>query len=761
MLNINDLIQALWKFPIRQITIFMLFISSIAFPCKSQHKESILPFIPFQTLPSQPPAGSFTKVSYLDALESLCSAVARHQNEQGAIIDPFLKREHQYSTPYFAFATATLLHEGRAPELKEACIKAMDHATLCFSGGYTQIPDAHGEFFISPLTHGIFLMKAHVPPSVFDRWYKRMQTPLDLVLENFDGRINNWRTYAMKGEWSRAKYGLVSEASAVEFIEKAWREHTQRIRIVEDRWNLYQDWSSDPQSLAVEAVGRVNLIALLSEGYDGPSSEEMWDAVRRGTQTSLFLQSPDGQAPANGRTDNHVFNDLLYLLCFELMSHDAAGNGDMQLAGQYQHAASLAFSSMMRWQRMDPPWEGSFFITKNFIDPGERVGYQPASQWGNYSGAIMQHLAEAWLHRFQDTVMYESPTITGGYALHTDPAFSSFFANAGGMQVVVNLRGASVPKYNKSWTPLGVIRFSRKNWDARLGPSDGEHDITAGTEVEFSRGAGETADIYRALSGVTFGPEWVERNRWLRIADVPLHYRGHVEVEFEHPLLVKFAVTYSYVTGRGGPYFRHEFTITPDGVFTRLSTPQKIPFGLTLPLLENDGRKLINEWDDGIAAVRYSNDDDEQNFIILTPDSRFNTESPSVLSSYGWLKPLRVESSDTAIDVFIYPRKADEPKARELKASFKKTSEGFQNILHRVVDKVYVGLTIAGGEGIEADLDGNGKADIQFSEVCRFILQLKDGKVLFAESDRDVQLKISGQTFQLKALRPLCILCDE
>src|SRR5205809_6761150 len=69
------------------------------------------------------------KDRYLDAIEGVCRYSIRHQNAEGAIIDPFLHREHQYATPYFAHAAGTLIHAGRAPDLLPYAIKAMDHAT--------------------------------------------------------------------------------------------------------------------------------------------------------------------------------------------------------------------------------------------------------------------------------------------------------------------------------------------------------------------------------------------------------------------------------------------------------------------------------------------------------------------------------------------------------------------------------------------------------------------------------------------------------
>src|SRR5437588_6093680 len=78
---------------------------------------------------------------YLDAIEGVCRFSIRHQNAAGAIIDPFIGREHQYATPYFAHAVGTLVSAGRARDLLPNGVKAMEHATTCFAGGRKTIPD--------------------------------------------------------------------------------------------------------------------------------------------------------------------------------------------------------------------------------------------------------------------------------------------------------------------------------------------------------------------------------------------------------------------------------------------------------------------------------------------------------------------------------------------------------------------------------------------------------------------------------------------
>jgi hypothetical protein len=720
----------------------------------AQDLPHTLPHLPFHLTAKPWTSLSYSRQDLISIIESACRVMAQHQDEYGAIVDPILKREHQYTTPYFVFAVGTILASGGEKDLLEAGVKAMEHSTSQISRGSKSISDEHGEFFIGPLSQALALYAPYVSASQLATWTARMKTPLGLILQNFEGRINNWRTYGMKGEWTRAILGLVEKDAAVDFIEKGWHTQTQRIRIVPDKWNLYQDWSSDPQSLAVEAVGRGNLIGLVMEGYDGPAGTEIAETVRRGTETSLLLQAPDGQAPSNGRTDNHVFNDVLYQLAFEVMAEDALNQGNLFLAGRYRRAANLAFKSINRWHRTDEPWAGSFYVTKNHFDPGDRIGYQPASQWGNYNGAVVQHLAEAWHHRKSDIREFPAPAEIGGYAFETDSKFGSFFANAGGMQVVANLRGASVPKYGYSWTPLGVIRISKVGWDARLGPSDGIHDLQMGEEVQVQTSTGEILDRFRSLSGVTFGPEWMEGGQWLRIADVPAHYQAIPEIKFVHPLLVKFTLHYTYVTGRGGPYFSQEFIITPDAVVTRMHALQNVVHGVIVPLLENDGRNLQLTFADKIVTTRYTGGNDEQNFISLNNQVALNRDAPSIQSSYGWLKPVRFETEEPSTDILIYPKTRHDPPAEIVLNSFEWTTDGFKSVLGKVSGTTFLGPTSAGGEGNTMDLTGDGANDAFFDKTCYFIFQLHDGKPTAVETDRQVVLKLNGREYSLEPHEP-------
>ena len=216
----------------------LLFASTVLFAGPVERTHFHLTARPWRAL-------QIPRSQYLDAIEGACRFSIRHQNAAGAIIDPFLKREHQYATPYFANAVGTLVSAGRARDLLPYGVRAMEHATENFAGGQPTIPDQHGNFFIAALTEALDLYKGHVPETQMKVWRERMKKPRRDVIS---GNVNNWETYVMKGEWMRALAGLADRGEAIGAIEDSWRAR-QRDRIAPAPWRVYHDRTSDPDTL--------------------------------------------------------------------------------------------------------------------------------------------------------------------------------------------------------------------------------------------------------------------------------------------------------------------------------------------------------------------------------------------------------------------------------------------------------------------------------------------------------------------------------
>ncbi|MDB5285247.1 MAG: hypothetical protein JWR05_196 [Mucilaginibacter sp.] len=200
---------------------------------------STLPNIQYHLTARPWHALNVSRDTYLSKVEGIVRAIAKFQNSSGAIIDPYANREVQYSTPYFANAVGTLLSAGRAKDLLSAGVSAMNHATADVAAGSSSIPDNHGEFCLAALASAIPLYTPYVSAPQLQTWKTRMAKPIAAVIL---GNPHNWRTYAMKGEWLRAKNGYVNKATAVSWIENSWVT-TQRSRLTNNSWNFYHDTS--------------------------------------------------------------------------------------------------------------------------------------------------------------------------------------------------------------------------------------------------------------------------------------------------------------------------------------------------------------------------------------------------------------------------------------------------------------------------------------------------------------------------------------
>ncbi|HET6282636.1 MAG TPA: CBM35 domain-containing protein [Polyangia bacterium] len=673
--------------------------------------------------------------AYLDRIEGIVRFEATLQNGAGAIIDPVAHQEWQYATPYFANSLGLLLSAGRAQDLLESGVAAMNSASSQMAVGNGAIPQQHGNFFIAPMADALSLYQPLVDAAQIATWRSRMRLPVANLIQTFD---HNWRGYAMKGQWYRFQQGLVPRADAVTFIEDGWI-NTQRSRFTGNALNLYHDTSSDPDTFAYDAASRANLWNMLVRGYNGASAAEMSRLIRRGTQSDLLLQDATGQAPFGGRSGLHSWNDVYTGLGFEMMAERANADGNDRLAGQYRHSAMLALKSVDRWRS----GQGFYFVTKNHFDIGLRVRYADYSQLTNYNGNVMYHMAEAWRARQSPIEEQPAPVEIGGYALDPDPQFAIAVANAGGMMIQAALRGTTTREFGQFWTTLGISRFSRVNWDSRLGPSDGVRD--AGSAL-----------------GVSYAPTFLESGNWSRLASMPQRYQAKLSVTFTHPLLVRCRLDYAPRAGQSGPTFSDDLIITPDGVLSTITSSAAAGnFGVTWPVLTNDGAPLTNSFTQHIAAVSFAGGGDQQNFIALHPSPTLVTNLGTLRSSYGDLRPVRVLSGAGQGDVqtFVYPRSPGDPGAESVRTSFTRDGNGgFSSVLGRVVGDLYIGRTSAGGVGSAVDLDDDGENDVTFSTSCGFILQLANGRVTAVEADRVVTAVVQGQTVTLSPFSPLTLI---
>lgn len=528
-----------------------------------------------------------------DRLEAAVRSLSpfQHWNESdprdvknGALIDPYTGKEIQYATPLFSFNVAALLSAGRAADLATYGVRALDRATRDISDGKAN--DYHGEFFAAAMVKALRIyesLQAKYPQQITAErlkiWKGRMKTPRTVFM---DLKVRqNWRTFAMKGEWLRQQDGYISDG--VRWNEANWLskvEGGQRERFREDldrygmkpHFFLYHDHGADPETFAYNGATTANLLDMLENGYDGPSAREMRAIIERALRSSLLLLGGSGEAAAGGRTGEHIWDDSVYAVGFEMMAEIAKRNGDLRGAGQFRRAALLLLRSHARFQQE----RGWFSITKNQFHSSLKHRYATWSGLTNYNGFTQTCVAEALLARKSEIPEQATPAEIGGYAATLDPSFSNVFLNAGGMQAQICTRGETDAYGGVQWHTLGITRFSRAGWESRLGPGAGH------VNPDFS-------------DGVSFSPVFLDNGKWTRVCLQPKRFRGSFRAEFVHPLLVRGTYTIAPLPGQSGPTFAMHVTLTPDGALVDTArTSGTEPFGVLWPLFEFDGRTVLN-----------------------------------------------------------------------------------------------------------------------------------------------------------------------
>ena len=221
-----------------------------------------------------------TSADLLSRIKGEVAYWATQQAPDGSIPDPYTHLTYAITPSNFAYGAALLVSTGDTTYLSQA-ISAMNWAANHYATTADDSTSDGLEFDITPLVNAYSLLKASgkVSASELQTWANDLDTtktnPLQLN--------SNWSTYAMNGAWLQYKAGLISLSSATSTIESIWTNY-QSARENSNTGGLYVDGSSGPYSLSVEAVGRGNIVALIAEGYNGPSAAAMAAASSEGSR---------------------------------------------------------------------------------------------------------------------------------------------------------------------------------------------------------------------------------------------------------------------------------------------------------------------------------------------------------------------------------------------------------------------------------------------------------------------------------------------
>jgi len=383
--------------------------------------------------PAIAPSG-LDRQSLLQTIAPVVQWFLPHQNAStGAIIDPATHLEMEYATPCFAHAAATLVVHGGRSDLLGAAAAAL----TCSIRELTHPPCATAscDFFALPVMRTLDLLLPLVPAATGEAWVGGLK---NITLKTWEKTGNNWELTAAAGEYIR-------------IVKKGWGGAALNWTYWEGRIGFLATAGAggffSPEGMfldnigasgrvtspmAYDAFGSTYPAVLLNDGYNetGFYRDFLGETTQRGVWTRAAYQSPLGEQPVGGRSNQHQFAEATLCAVAHLYARKAMDAGDAQGACQLKRAAQLYHSSLRRWVRPD----GALQITKNwYLNYTERFGFMSYSYFSNYNLLPASWLALAF--EFFDETIPECAGIAdiGGAAFAVDNVnMRKVYASVGG-----------------------------------------------------------------------------------------------------------------------------------------------------------------------------------------------------------------------------------------------------------------------------------------------------------------------------------------
>lgn len=551
-----------------------------------------------------------------------------HQNAAGAIIDPYEKKERQYSTPAFAQAAATLAAHANRNDLLEPATRAFSFALAALSNNTTA--DRHADFYIPMLMHAHRILAPRAGPEVRARWAQQLQSlvPEKTYRDKTGG--GNWNIVNVAGEALRRKDGLVAPdqlEAQMAYVERCL-ERQQRLLTP---FGMYHD-ANVP--LAYDAFPRLWLDDMIADNaYHGAYRQRLFDFLATGGLSTLLLLSPSGEWASGGRSAHHQWNEAEVAVICEVNARRWMGMGRPDIAGAFKRAARLALTSMRRWQRPS----GEMWIVKNRADPARRHGYEGYSFHSQYNLLAVAMLAIAF-ERADDSIAERAiPAEIGGYVFDVRQPFHKIVGCAGGTYVLIDTGAdpthdaTGLLRVHKAGVALSPLT-SNAAPDRYQGPKDETIKIGMSPGLLWKNSADETD--WHSLAET--------HHRTLSKGSPPLVEQDDLTIHRESPQQVVFSVRY-VLRGAGLRPIEEDYTVTTAGieVVTRLggdSAPARTR--LLFPALVSDG---LNDTDISIEGARLTIRRHGGTLIweaLSPPGLRAVLEGPRVATRNGYAQAL-------------------------------------------------------------------------------------------------------------------------
>ncbi len=161
--------------------------------------------------------------------------------------------------------------------------------------------------------------------------------------------VRNWALFTAVSEYYRQSAGLCDSA---DFIELQLCQQLQWL----DENGMYRDneWAQNHQPMVYDLVSRGLFTLLLDHGYRGKYYTEIDAALKKSALLTLDMQSPNGEIPYGGRSNQFLHNEPWLCAICEYEAKRYKAEGKNLLAKKFKAAAKRALSVTEYWLSKNP-----------------------------------------------------------------------------------------------------------------------------------------------------------------------------------------------------------------------------------------------------------------------------------------------------------------------------------------------------------------------------------------------------------------------
>lgn len=236
----------------------------------------------------------------------------------------------------------------------------------------------------------------------------------------------NWCVYGSASECARLMTGLGGDRAYAD------RYFDDQLRYFDEN-GMYKD---PHQPVVYDIVTRLQFMAALDFGYDGPVRERIEEQLLKSALPTLWMQTVTGEIPYGGRSNQFLHNDSFYAAVFEYYASWMKRRGDMEMASRFKAAAIRAKKSLEYWLSQEPVRH-----IKNHYPTDSGYGCEVYAYFNKYMVTTGSWAYLAW--RFADDSIIPAAEPEPANTFVSSDDFHVVVMNAGGytVQFDINANG--------------------------------------------------------------------------------------------------------------------------------------------------------------------------------------------------------------------------------------------------------------------------------------------------------------------------------